>query len=207
MTICFTSNSWWYENQCPLEASLNKATFPFALDVSFYRCHILSIICHSYHQIDMRLGLVDLLLSVGWKLPTVKSKKLCNDRGAPALGASDPGRPWRHLSSWSRTLQNLPVRDGDRDRKRADLITGTILTSFIHSSASDFVRLRRGVWLIQILSIEYWMCAKSQYLLMFIEPTFEGVDGRCFYNLVWQCVSGARNHIVCLFVVLCPSNI
>ena len=24
MTICLTSNSWWYENQCTLEASLNK---------------------------------------------------------------------------------------------------------------------------------------------------------------------------------------
>ena len=29
MTICLTSNNWWYENQCALEASLNNANFPF----------------------------------------------------------------------------------------------------------------------------------------------------------------------------------
>ena len=29
MTICLTLNSRWYENQCALEASLNKTSFPF----------------------------------------------------------------------------------------------------------------------------------------------------------------------------------
>ena len=27
MTICLMSNSWWYENQCSLEVSLNKTNF------------------------------------------------------------------------------------------------------------------------------------------------------------------------------------
>ena len=31
MTICLSSNSRWYENQCSLEASLNKTNFPFFL--------------------------------------------------------------------------------------------------------------------------------------------------------------------------------
>ena len=30
MTICLTSNSWWYENQCALEVSLNKTNFPIS---------------------------------------------------------------------------------------------------------------------------------------------------------------------------------
>ena len=29
MTICLTSNSWWYENQSALEVSLNKTNYPF----------------------------------------------------------------------------------------------------------------------------------------------------------------------------------
>ena len=29
MTICLTSNSWWYKNECVLEVSLNQTNFPF----------------------------------------------------------------------------------------------------------------------------------------------------------------------------------
>ena len=31
MTICLTSSSRWFENQCALETSLNKTNFPFAI--------------------------------------------------------------------------------------------------------------------------------------------------------------------------------
>ena len=34
MAICLTSNGRWYENQCVLEASLNKINFAFAVDRS-----------------------------------------------------------------------------------------------------------------------------------------------------------------------------
>ena len=36
------------------------------------------------------------------------------------------------------------------------------------------------------------MYAVSQSLSMYIEPTFEGVDGRCFNNMAWQCIPGIQ---------------
>ena len=40
------------------------------------------------------------------------------------------------------------------------------------------------VWLIWVISIEYWIHAVSQSLPMSAESTFEGVDGRCFNDMV-----------------------
>ena len=46
MTICLTSNSWWYENQCALEVSLNKTNFPLAKCSSWYRYSYSCPQCH-----------------------------------------------------------------------------------------------------------------------------------------------------------------
>ena len=47
------------------------------------------------------------------------------------------------------------------------------------------IRLRPlDVWLIRIISIEYQMHAVSQSLPIFVEATFESVDGRCFYSQI-----------------------
>ena len=37
MMICLMSNNWWYENQCALEASLNKTNFPFCIHNALIR--------------------------------------------------------------------------------------------------------------------------------------------------------------------------
>ena len=47
----------------------------------------------------------------------------------------------------------------------------------------------------RVINIAYGMHAVSQSLPMSVESTFEGVDGRCFKNMVWQCNS--RHLLTC----------
>ena len=50
------------------------------------------------------------------------------------------------------------------------------LEAFIRSRPFDVLLIQ-----IILINIEYWM---------FVESTFEGVDRRCLYNMVWQCIPG-----------------
>ena len=57
------------------------------------------------------------------------------------------------------------------------------------------------VWLIWVISIEYRMSAVSQSLEMSVHSTFEGVDGRCVNNMVWQCISSVHYPVADMILV------
>ena len=88
MTIYLTSNSWWYENQCALAASLNKTNYPFFLcksdDViiiwhykiwtllpvirSWSNHHILTVIYWCLYILDSSDSLPTFDLAHSWRL-------------------------------------------------------------------------------------------------------------------------------------------